>query len=227
MINIFFLLLHYASKVRLYKKLPYRIFLPFIIIYRLIIGKKDIPYLEVFITTKCNLKCMHCSSLINYNNDQKHIDSKELLQSIKNIINKSDKVYRFKLHGGEVLLHPELADIIEYVNNESKILSARITTNGSIIPSDNVINSLKKSDKFKVQISIYKNIIDLSQIKQVFKDNNIPYILLDNNIWYDYGKVEYTGKSAFNTCTSKKCTSSINNKIYIYVQGLQWQIISV
>lgn len=215
MINIFFLLLHYASKVRLYKKLPYRIFLPFIIIYRLIIGKKDIPYLEVFITTKCNLKCMHCSSLINYNNDQKHIDSKELLQSIKNIINKSDKVYRFKLHGGEVLLHPELADIIEYVNNESKILSARITTNGSIIPSDNVINSLKKSDKFKVQISIYKNIIDLSQIKQVFKDNNIPYILLDNNIWYDYGKVEYTGKSAFNTCTSKKCTSSINNKIYI------------
>ena len=37
------------------------------------------------------------------------------VSSIKNIINKSDKVYRFKLHGGEVLLHPELADIIEYV----------------------------------------------------------------------------------------------------------------
>ena len=129
-------------------------------------GKFELAYFEMFITTKCNLSCESCSNLIPFCKAQEHIDKKIIFDSIDNLLKKIDRLYRLKLHGGEVLLHPQLAEIIDYMGKKSKIVSLRLTTNATIIPSEKVLEAMRRRN-LVVQISSYK--IPNSKKKQLIE----------------------------------------------------------
>lgn len=87
--------------------------------------------LELEITTKCNLNCLHC-----YNRENKNIDmSYEDVIKYINFANENH-IHTLTLSGGEASLHPQFKQICEYlIENKHKLYNiSKITlqTNGYI-----------------------------------------------------------------------------------------------
>ena len=180
-----------------------------------VLRKFEMPYVEFFITTKCNLKCDKCSNLIPLLEKQNNLMADEFKANLDLFLSKIDRLYRLKIHGGEVFLHPELAKIIEYADKQKKVLSIRITTNGTIIPNEKTLKTLSDS-KVVVQISNYD--ISKSKAKQlmdVFQKNKVKYVYLENQKWKDMGDFALREKNRFEECTIKRCTALLDGKIYI------------
>ena len=180
-----------------------------------IFHKFEIPYIEMFITTKCNLRCRDCSNLIPLLCDQKNIGYERIINDINTLLSKVDRLYRLKLHGGEVLLHPDLPKIIRFCDTQRKIVSIRITTNGTIIPSQEIISALKGS-KVVVQISDYHlPQCKISELIALFERNDIKYAYLKDQKWRDMGDFSKRNESRFNNCSISRCTSLFDGKIFV------------
>ena len=79
-------------------------------------------------TTNCNLKCHHC-----YNcNDHKYI-STERIEKLLSMLDPDDN-YSVTLTGGEVLLHPQLEDILLLLKKYEKVVS--FNSNGTLLSQD-------------------------------------------------------------------------------------------
>lgn len=154
---------------------------------QVIFQRFELPYLEFFITTRCNLKCKKCSNLIPSIRSHEDISPEDFKKTLDALRGKIDCLYRLKLHGGEVLLHPHLNEIIEYANKQKKIKLIRIATNGTIIPSERILKSLENS-KVVVQISDYKlPEAKIEQLKSVVEGASVKYAFLENQKWRDMG----------------------------------------
>ena len=180
-----------------------------------ILNKFELPYLEMFITTNCNLKCEHCSNLIPSLEAKCNSDAEEIKRTIDLLLSKIDCLYRLKIHGGEVFLHPQLCEIIDFIKTKQKIRSVRLTTNGTIIPSDEVLKHIADSN-IVVQISDYdvKN-SKVGQLIEKLKSFKIGYAYLKEQKWSDMGGFEARDSSRFDECTIKRCTSLFEGKIYV------------
>ena len=87
--------------------------------------------LELEITTKCNLNCLHC-----YNRENKNIDM-DYADIVKYInFANENKIHTFTISGGEACLHPKFNEICTYLrDNKNKLNNiGKITlqTNGYI-----------------------------------------------------------------------------------------------
>ena len=180
-----------------------------------ILRKFEMPYIEFFITTKCNLRCKNCSNLIPSLESPSSVAFEDFTNTLNSLLAKTDRLYRLKLHGGEVFLHPQLSEIIDFADKQPKIKSIRLTTNGTIIPRQTVLDAIKNS-KAVVQISDY----NLSNTKaaefiNVLKANNIPFAYLKSQVWKDMGDFAKRTTNRFHQCAMRRCTSILDGKVYV------------
>lgn len=99
-------------------------------------------------STICNLNCRDCLNFTPY--IQKHTVETldDLKMSVDLFFGAVDLVYRFQITGGEPLLYKDLIPLIEYIdrNYRNKIIRFEMVTNGTIIPTDDICNTLKNKD---------------------------------------------------------------------------------
>lgn len=196
-LNIYKECLHYQYKIK--KRTGFFQNLP-IIIRQKLLGKFEIPYIEFFITTKCNLRCGHCSNLIPYIEKKEQIDFSEFKYNLNLLLSKVDCLYRLKIHGGEVFLHPELCEMVQYADSLKKIRSIRIATNGTVLPPEKALKVLAAS-KAIVQISDYPSFSDRAEkIVEIFKSYGVKYIRLKGQKWRDMGNSEETNPMILAKC---------------------------
>lgn len=177
--------------------------------------KFDVPYIECFITTKCNLKCKHCSNLIPYIEQPEHIPFVEFKRDLDTLLSKVDRLYRLKLHGGEVFLHPELCDIIGYADSLKRIKSIRIATNGTIVPSEKVLKALADS-KVIVHISDYPSFsLQADKTVELMRSYGVKFLRLQGQKWQDMGEIKKRGTNRYGACMIARCTSLYRGKIYV------------
>lgn len=182
---------------------------------QVLLRRFEMPYLEVFVTTHCNLKCKNCSNLIPTLSDKHHIDFTSIKNSVEALLSKIDCLYRLKIHGGEAFLHPQLCDLIDYFDKQDKIKSLRITTNGTLIPSDDILCRIAES-KAVVQISDYASIQSkVNELIDKFKQYGVRYVYLKDQEWVDMGDCQIRDISRYDECTVKRCTSLYDGKIYV------------
>lgn len=84
---------------------------------------------NIMINTKCNLKCEYCFA----NNIPMHLDMSfvNVKKAVDFILKKDSE--RIGLIGGEPTLHPELKEILKYLNQKSEVNEVMIFTNGILI----------------------------------------------------------------------------------------------
>ena len=110
--------------------------------------------LELEITTKCNLNCLHC-----YNRENKNIDMdyEDIIKYI-NFANENH-VHTFTLTGGEACLHPKFNEICAYLKqNRHKLENIRkitLQTNGYIQNMD--LEQLKGFDYIHLSFDVDEN----------------------------------------------------------------------
>ena len=110
--------------------------------------------LELEITTKCNLNCLHC-----YNRENKNIDM-EYADIIKYInFANENHVHTFTLSGGEACLHPQFNDICAYLkenrNKLDNISKITLQTNGYIRNMD--LKNLQGFDYIHLSFDVDEN----------------------------------------------------------------------
>ena len=208
------------------KKIIKKILIILCIPYRFIkvlLGKElIIPYVELVLTTVCNLRCSGCSALIYRYKKPEHIDQDINIKSLKNLLEACDSLTYLRLLGGEPLCYPKLKEIIKFLKTQSNIRKIAIVTNGTMTIQDEELIELLKDDRFHFSISRYDNFSDKYDklIKQL-DENKIKYIpMREEYEWIDYG--DFTKRNRTNKQVNKQFLKC-NHKVRSLLKGKLFQ----
>jgi MoaA/NifB/PqqE/SkfB family radical SAM enzyme len=102
-------------------------------------------YTQLVVTRRCNLSCGYCSE---YDQVSPAVPLDELRRRI-------DALHRLRafhicMHGGEPLLHPDLAEVVAYAAKRSQV---SLITNGLLL-TDEIIDALNAAPLFAMQVSV-------------------------------------------------------------------------
>lgn len=154
---------------------------------------------DISITSKCNLKCKKCNMFMPMFNNPKNREFIEIKDDIDTYFKWVDNLHLLNLLGGEPFLHPEFNQILEYIGEKyyrKNVEHIEIFTNGTIIPSDEIIETCKRYN-ISIQVSDYTNALTalsdkVNKFIQLLEDNNITYRRNINEQWLDFGNpLEY------------------------------------
>ncbi len=111
-------------------------------------------------TTVCNLNCDACLCHTSYNKNPKHRDLIELKEDIDSFFAIFDYVNLLNYSGGEPLLYPYTAEILDYIGEKyrNKIGVISISTNSTIIPSDKLCEIIAKH-RYVISLNNYSEYV--------------------------------------------------------------------
>lgn len=155
-----------------------------------------VPTIQISLTERCTLKCRKCAHAC-FAVDNRTVEDMPLemvFQSADAFFSKADFVRDFVLIGGEPLLYQRLPEAISYIGERyrKQIGKLYITTNGTVLPNEDVLKMCKKYDLI-VNISNYS--AELPHLKDHYKRltgllerNGVECLLgKEDRIWMDYG----------------------------------------
>lgn len=133
---------------------------------------RNIDYLRLSITDRCNLRCKYCMG----NKDIVFLPKDELLSS--NEIERLVKIFselgikKLRITGGEPLVRRNFREIVENINNISGIEEINITTNGIRLEEELEFLSNKKIQSLNISLDtlkadLYKDITGGGDINKV------------------------------------------------------------
>jgi organic radical activating enzyme len=170
---------------------------------------------DVLVTEKCNLACSFCNMFIPHYELPKHRNTQLILSDVDSYFNLVDYVSIFHLVGGEPFLHPNIKDIIQYILEKysDKIDKFIITTNGTVLPREEILEVLKNSNVI-LSVSNYSNKLEklkskVEKVVDTYKVNNINHYVRNNIEWYDFGDLRIKNNMSeedlinhFDSCTA-------------------------
>ncbi|WP_018212552.1 radical SAM protein [Desulfitobacterium hafniense] len=203
--------------------------------------KFTMPKLAFYVTLRCNLRCRLCAVYAPYYDNPFHPTFEFLMKCIDRYFEIVDHIKLFSVSGGEPLLREDLSRIINKVHTyANRIDRFEIITNGTIVPSDKLIESLRPfGQKLNLLVDNYGFNKSLHAQEVADKFRLIPearVILRDYHSenmhcggWVDYGisehsikKSESSAKRLFRKCSYPQkldfCTSMVDGKLYSCTQ---------
>jgi len=175
---------------------------------------------DLIITEKCSLKCVSCSNLMQYYQKPMNCNDDEIKKSIDSFCNVVDEVNEFRIIGGEPFMNKDFDLIIKRLVDEPKIRKIVPYTNGTIVPKDKKIKSLK-NDKTLVLITDYGKLSgNLNNLTKKLSDNDISFYVQKAQGWTDCGKIikhnrkSEEQKEIFQKCCAKNTITISNGKLY-------------
>ena len=167
------------------------------------------------ITLKCNLNCKGCLNHNEYIHNVYDIASEKYKEHFSVLFSKFDYLYSFHLCGGEPQLYKELPQLLRYLNENyrDRIFDFFMITNGTIVPSDEVIAALKESrcriivDDYSENASLCAKRLPL--VLKKLKEYDISYVRNKPSSWFDLD-FDNTDNSALNEDEMIKWRDSCN-----------------
>ncbi len=156
---------------------------------------------SIIVASACNLNCKLCAGYAPYVEKNGFPDFEELLGWVKKYFRIVSHVELLTISGGEPLLYKHLPNMIEFLMEYCNCFDQlEIYSNGTIIPSDTLIEKIKQhGNKFRRFIidNYGKNIsTKISIIKEKLDNYSIPYVIRDYcsddmhcGGWIDYGSL--------------------------------------
>ena len=186
--------------------------------------KNVIPFMDIDVTTICNLRCKRCGKCTPYFEKKHNFSAQEIKENLELLERHVDKIYYASIIGGEPFLNPELAQIIEIISQSKKIMNLELTTNGTVVPSDELLTAIKKSG-LAVHISRYPNLSEKLtnnriRLEEKLKEYGIFYEYQFIEDWLDFGDIKKRSfkkiqlKNMFLNCPMNTCTVFNGKKLY-------------
>ena len=175
-------------------------------------GKLVSFHANLIATTKCTLKCEACQTYIPRAKNHVNRSAAEMIKDIDLMFSYVDSFLTINFACGESLLNIELPEVCRYIyeNYSDRYLNVGIVTNGTIIPSDDVMRVLSES-KVILSISEYvEHKITRKRLIEKCKEFSVNWFentSCDQGNWYDFGdpnKISMTNpdnlKNRFTEC---------------------------
>ena len=196
-------------------------------------GKISVPEVTFMVNNRCTLSCKGCIEYIPYVEKQQNFSLQQIKDSIDDFFMYADYCEDISLVGGEALLYGKLDILLEYLYGEyvktGHAKRIKITTNGTIMPNNHMLQTLKRYNVVVV-ISDYKAAIGerslADKIIMVFLQWRIEYLIenrfsrAEEGKWFDMGNplqcknmAETALKNHFNKCTVM-CSAVWDSKLF-------------
>ncbi len=179
------------------------------------------------ITTKCNLRCKHCCYLMTHVEKPQNADRNQIIASAKKLSSIVGSINTFAIVGGEPFLHPDLNEICEEIGKIDNIKFKNIITNGRIVPSVELLDTLKRNG-IAIFFSDYGDMSTKKQaIEKLCKEHGVLFRQTFNTFenaptqWFTTEFPKKHGRSSgeniekFAHCAP--CNAIVNGKFYICV----------
>lgn len=157
-----------------------------------------VPALVVTVGQACSLKCKHCANFSPYAPEAaKHYPLEQILKDLRILFRAAYHFQKMQIQGGEPFLYKELPALLDFVRECGKVTTLTIATNGTIIPSNAVLQSLKKNH-VRVRISDYpvtppEKVEHLKEKLHEFGIDIWVYNFTSNDsMWFDMGGISTT-----------------------------------
>lgn len=180
----------------------------------------SIPRMPVILTPKCSLRCKECNNLMWKFEIFEDLSTETIIASLKHIISCMDFLPNIELIGGEPFAAKNLKEVLDFLITEPKVLNIEITTNATILPKEDVIESLKSS-KVVVRISDYSMVVNQDKFIKCMKVHGINYTKLLFENWTATGGIKKRNRDAselikqYYSCGSGYlCKTLWENKVY-------------
>ena len=168
-------------------------FVPIVSLYR--DNRLYLNIVELALTERCTLKCKKCAHGCEYVSMNREDMSLDIVrESADQLFRLVDHVDEFYLIGGEPLIYKDMHQAIEYIGGKyrEKIDRFIITTNGTIIPSEDI---LKFAKEYSVTFYISNYSAQIPRLEQNYErfthlldEHDIDYALSPfERQWMDYG----------------------------------------
>lgn len=130
---------------------------------------RNISYLRISVTDKCNLRCRYCMP----EEGVVHLQHKDILtfEEIVEVVKYAVAmgVFKVRLTGGEPLVRNGIVDLVRMIANIPGITDMSMTTNGVLL--DRVAQDLKEAGLMRVNISL--DTLDPEQYTYITRGGNI------------------------------------------------------
>lgn len=141
------------------------------------------------VTLKCNLNCHCCLNYTEFLSAPADVTFEDFTKHFDILFSKFDFLYSLHLVGGEPLLTKDLVQKIGWLkeNYGNRIFEFFVVTNGTIIPSDEVINAIASLNGY-LSIDDYGESVSNSKVQELTKklcEKGLPYNIIKAPYWYD------------------------------------------
>ncbi len=135
---------------------------------------REINYLRISVTDRCNLRCRYCMPADGYNN----IIPREQILSFEEITRLAEAasklgIHKIRLTGGEPLVRHGIIDLISRISAVEGIREIGITTNGILLAD--MAEDLKKAGVSRVNISI--DTLDAEKYARITRGGDLNRVL--------------------------------------------------
>lgn len=193
--------------------------------------KVRLSFLEVWVGQTCTLRCRDCCHLIPY--------VKPAVFNIESLIEDCKKIFElcevdfFSILGGEPFINPDLYKLIDFVAQSENITDGKLITNGTIMPDEKMIRSLKKlNNKLDVRIDVYPGRETMgNQFYKIMLKEGIRCTFLRHNVfeemrWKKLGGPEQkiipcdTAAEIHKECALNACHTLANGELTVCPRGI-------
>lgn len=207
-----------------------------IVLPQLLYEQRKMNYMglcQITLTERCTLKCKKCAhGCYTVDSSSKDMPLEDAYKSADEFFSYIGLVYEFVLIGGEPLLYQKIGKVISYIgeNYRDRIGSFLITTNGTIIPDQEVLHLCKKYD-VTFDISNYSHTLPrlkkkYDELIEILDRSGVSYNYSDAvREWMDYGfeTIDRKGtpeelKKVFYACRTP-CHEIRGNRLYYCVMA--------
>jgi hypothetical protein len=203
--------------------------LPVLMIYKY--SKLYLDRVSQIHTLRCNLNCRHCLNFIPFAVNQKDFSLEELQADVDIFFSKVDYIRMFDVNGGEIFLHKGFPDFLYYIKKyRKKIFELLTVTNGSIKPSERLLDAIKSSDCI-VKVDNYSDSLPkvrgkYEQTIAALKDVGAKYFSFSPDQWIDmfpdrYNNYDMNEKQLIDfrdACWQSRCVNLYRGNLY----GCAW-----
>lgn len=184
-----------------------------------------LPNVEMDVTSRCTLNCRECSHLIPHHRksgDFRDYDIEALLKNVDLLLPLIDACLRFRVIGGEPMMHKDLHVLLRRLVSEKKIRHIQIATNGTIIPVGENLHAMAHP-KVSVYITNYGDLAPKrEELVRTLKSAGVNVRLSPYEPkWRSIGGFEHRGYSeaemekVFKKCDVLDCKSLNGGKLYL------------
>ncbi|MCM1282784.1 MAG: radical SAM protein [Roseburia sp.] len=198
--------------------------------------KKNLLFMnlaQICVTERCTLKCADCAHAcyaVDRNTEDMRLE--DVYNSADLFFSKVDYIHEFVLIGGEPLLYADLEYAVRYIGDKyrDKIGTFSITTNGTILPGRELLDSCQKYGVL-VRISNYTRSIpalhdQYEKLEKLLAGAGVLYNMgKEDEEWWDYGFANYIDEGEekeiirkFDLCATP-CRETRNGRLYFCVMA--------
>jgi hypothetical protein len=178
-----------------------------------------LKYLDVVVTEACSMKCQDCSNLMQYYTRPRHSDLDLLESAVARIMESVDRVYEFRVLGGEPFVNKHVHRVIDALLGYRTVEKVVVYTNATIVPTGRNLECLR-DERVVVEITNYgHHSRKHDEMIEVLKENGVKH-LSKIPVWTDSGRINYVERPAevlddmFRNCCVNDILTLLNGVLY-------------